>query len=92
MAINVTAPNDLIGAEAFSGPPCTTVKVRCRSGSSVPIEVNVSGLHAAALWIPIAVGEAEVFRLDDRGISSVFVRGVSGVGAADCFQVASTRQ
>jgi hypothetical protein len=61
------------------------IKVRCRSDSGFPIEVNSKALHGGE-WIPIAVGEFEVFRVNG-GLEDLRVRGVGGTAKFDAFAV-----
>lgn len=96
--IGVDQTTDAAGEElAFDtgagDTPCTTLMVRCRSGSSNPATVRIEGLHkgiAVDGGVAVAVGEREYFRLGERnGIRKVFIGGTGGAVNVDWGPVAA---
>jgi hypothetical protein len=63
----------------------SAVKIRCPASSGFPIEVEIPSLNGT-MRVPIAIGEAEVFRGD---LSRITIYGVGGTAKADVFTVAN---
>lgn len=56
----------------------TSYMLKVNSDSENPALINIPGLHAEGDFFPLAVGESQVFRLNDLGIKEIFAKGSGG--------------
>ena len=69
---------------------CTSLLVRCPSGSAVSLQIHVDGLHDTDEWAELEAGTEYIFRNKNMGIGRVQAKGKSGTASAIWFVVAKT--
>jgi hypothetical protein len=57
---------------------CTTFMVSVPSASPYGVIVHVAGLHAANVYVPVAVGQTVLFSYTTNGIVQVYAQGDGG--------------
>lgn len=77
----VGASEEVVMQLPLAGVELTTLCVKCDASSPVSVRVRIPELHGtvANTGLIITPGEKEYFRVDDGGISAVYVSGSTGV-------------